>query len=700
MMRKKTHFELNQKDLITLFKREQRPLGVNDLYALLGMDKQQRRNLKRILQDLLEKGSIIKLKHGTFGIVEEMNLVRGTLWCTRSGNGFVVPDKEGVRDLFIPARQMNNAFHGDTVIARLQHTSRTHREGRIIEIVRRNTNHIIGFTNIHNKLMYITPEDSRYNCLFVVKKTPDGVKVVNGSLVAAAVTKFPGEQADAECVITKVFEGGLTTVDAITRFVEYKYGLPGRFKKSVDSELKNLEGIIAEQGRTDLTALNHVTIDGESAKDFDDAVYVEKTAKGYTLFVSIADVSSFVSAGSLLDEEAYERGTSIYFPGKVIPMLPKLLSNGLCSLTPGENKQALTVRIDYNRDGDAVRSIFFNSVIRSKRRLTYHQVEDAIIGRDKRTREKLGDLVRLLEDMAELASLLKNKREDRGSLDFDLPEPEIILNIEGGIKEIIRSERLFAHQLIEEFMVAANETVACFLKDNDLPALYRIHEPPDRDKLREIEKLIFALPLHRKKTSGGAASLQLLLMSAKGTDYEFFVNRVLLRSMKQARYSATNKGHFGLASDCYLHFTSPIRRYPDLACHRSLKNMQIRGLNAQGDFEKMAAHLSDRERLAMEAERDLEDRIRILFMKGKIGKTYQGLISHITAYGFFVELNEVFVEGLVLLTDLSDDYYHFQEEKLRLIGKRTRKIYRIGDRINVRVIVADPETNRLHFMPT
>lgn len=698
-MEKKTYFELNEKNLLDVFKRERRPLGINHLNDLLIIGKKQRKDLKRLLRDLLKKGSIIKLKNQMFGIVEEMDLITGTLWCTKNGNGFVIPDNENVKDLFIPSRFINNAFHGDTVIARLEHSFRGTREGKVIDIINRHTNNIIGFTKTYNNRLYILPEDTRYNYNFLVKQTPHRLKIPNGSLVAAAITKFPDTNGDAECNIVKVFEDGLNTVGSITRFIEYKHSLPGRFKKSTESEVRNLSANMAEEKRTDLRNLRHITIDGESARDFDDAVCIEKTRQGYVLFVSIADVSSYVPAGSSLDKEAYERGTSIYFPNKVLPMFPKLLSNGVCSLNPCEDKLALTVKIQYNNNGDAMESTFSKSIIRSVKRLTYRHVEDVVVTQDKQTRRKFNDLVRELEDMAELAWLLKKKRERRGSLDFDLPEPEIILDIEGGIKEIIRSERLFAHQIIEEFMVAANETVARSLRDNELPAIYRIHEPPEKEKLRDIEKLVLALPLERRKTSGDTRFLQSLLQSALGTDYEFFVNRILLRSMKQARYSVVNKGHFGLASDCYLHFTSPIRRYPDLVCHRSLKNMNIGVPYTEEDYEKMATHLSDKERVAMEAERELEDRIRVLFMKSKVGEIYEGIISHITAYGFFVELSKIFVEGLVLLADLSNDYYHYQEEKFRLIGKRTRKIYRIGDRVKIKVVLADVETNRLHFVP-
>jgi len=699
MKKQETYLEMNEKNLLTVFKREKRPLGMNHFNEFFMMTKNQRRNLKRLLRDLVRKGSVVMLRSNMFGIAEEMDLIKGTLWCTRSGNGFVIPDKGNMKDIFIPGRSMKNAFHGDTVIARLEHTFRGRKEGTVVTILNRNTHNIIGFITLSNNGYYITPEDTRYNYQFNVTKALPKTTLADGDLVAARITQFPDANGNPECEVVKVFKDGLNHVHAITHFIEYKYNLPARFKKSTELEAKSPAVGTAHKEREDLRKLQHVTIDGELAKDFDDAVCMEKTRHGYTLFVSIADVAAYVLPDSHVDRDAYERGTSVYFPGKVLPMLPKALSNDLCSLNPQEDKLTLTVKLRYDNNGTFIDNTFSKSIIKSARRLTYSQVENAVMQQEKGVRKELKGLLRGLEHMAELAALLKSGREKRGGLDFDLPEPEVILDIEGGVKGIVRSKRLFSYQIIEECMVAANEAVARHLSDNNVPAIYRIHEPPEREKLREIEKLISALPLGRKKTSRDGHFLQSILHGAQGTDYEFFVNRVLLRSMKQARYSAVNKGHFGLASDCYLHFTSPIRRYPDLVCHRSLKDPRMNTRYSGEDLEKMAAHLSDRERVAMEAERELGDRVRILFMKDKVGEDYGGIISHVTAFGFFVELSDIFVEGLVLLADLSNDYYHFEEEKLRLIGKRTRKTYRIGDRINIRVVTADVETKRLHFIP-
>jgi ribonuclease R len=702
MKKNKISLEINEKNILIVFKEAKRPLGMHHFNELFSINTKQRKVLKRLLKDLIKKGLLLKLKNNMFGISDEMDLVTGTLWCTKSGNGFIIPNKEKMKDIFIPGQFMKKAFHGDQVIARVEKTFRGRKEGKIIRILKRNTHNIIGFVNIYNNRYYITPEDTRYNYNFNVVNAPKRIRVVDGDLVAAKITRFPDAHESPECDIVKLFENGLNDVKAITNFIEYKHNLPGRFKKLTEAEANNLNPDTAGEKRTDLRKLKHVTIDGELAKDFDDAVCIEKTKEGYVLSVSIADVSSYVVIDSHLDREAYERGTSIYFPGKVLPMLPKALSNGLCSINPLEDKLAITARIQYDTKGTVIKSTFEKSIIKSIKRLTYRQVEEVVAkGGSKETKKELKSLLPDFEHMAELALLLKDNRKKRGSLDFDLPEPEVILDSKGGIKEIIRSQRLFSHQIIEEFMVSANEAVARFLRDNNLPAIYRIHEPPEKEKLKDIENLVCTLPIGHKKTSDNVHLLQSILQKAQGTDYEFFINRVLLRSMKQARYSAFNKGHFGLASDCYLHFTSPIRRYPDLVCHRSLKSAgnNVR-LYSDEDLESVAAHLSERERVAMDAERELEDRLRILFMKNKIGEIYQGIISHITAFGFFVELSDIFIEGLVLLADLTNDYYHFEEEKFRLIGKRTRKIYRIGDKVTIKVVLADVATNRLHFMPT
>jgi ribonuclease R len=689
------HF--SEDSILQLFKRERRPLSTEDLRRVLNLQKSEKNQIKRILKELVRAGQLVRIRENRFGIPTEMNLEIGTLWCTRSGNGFVIPDKEGHKDVFVPARHIKSAMHGDKVVVRVEHTARHLREGRIVKVTQHRSKNVIGFLRLHKDLMFLVPEDERLSSHFLVGSYEKGGQLEDGALVAARITRFPEEERDPECVIVKTFKG-LNDIKSISQFIAYKHNLPWRFKKQTDAEAKATEWVPAE-GRLDLRSTKHVTIDGEFAKDFDDAVVVEKVRNRFMLYVSIADVSHYVRPSSSMDQEAYERGTSVYFPGSVIPMLPKELSNGICSLNPHEERLVLTARLEYDNSGDLVETSFHKSIIKSAKRLTYRKVEDALVKKEQAAREELKDILPELDRMGELAAILKQRRGAKGGLDFDLPEPEVILDMEGGVKDILRSERLFSQNIIEEFMIAANEAVAIFIEGRKVPSIYRIHEPPEREKLHDFQRLLHTLSIEYRKDSRGQMPLQSILRQVQNKDYEFLINRILLRSMKQAKYSALNKGHFGLALTSYTHFTSPIRRYPDLVCHRVLKSIIDGGAipYPEQELERISTHLSDRERVAMDAERELEDRVRVLFMKEKVGEEYGGVISHITSYGFFVELFGVFVEGIVLLSSLYDDYYAFQEDKFRLIGRRTRKTYRIGDHVKVRIAMADVETNRLHF---
>jgi ribonuclease R len=694
---KKSTARLSREALLRLFKEQQRPLSRRELQGIFKHQLSAKKDLKNLLREMVREGVLFRLKNNRYGLPGEMNLQNGTLWCTRSGNGFVISDREEEKDIFVPSRSMKSALHGDRVVVRVEHSFRGRKEGKIIKVTERRSSHVVGVLQRQKNFVFLIPEDERVSHHFVVEEGGRRVNWSEGNLVAARITGFPEDIGDPMCKVVKVFKN-LDNIETLTQLVQYKHSLPMRFKKSMEVEASRLQLDISAEGRLDLRGLEHVTIDGEFAKDFDDAVCIEKDREGYGLYVSIADVSYYVNRGSNLDKEAYGRGTSIYFPGAVVPMLPKALSNGICSLNPQEDRLALTVKLNYTKRGDLIQASFHRSVIRSAMRLTYNAVEDALIKGDGKMRDQLGKLLRRLEWMGELATILAQGREKRGTLDFDLPEPEVILDLEGGIRDILRRERLFSHRIIEEFMIAANEAVARTLTDKKIPTLYRIHEPPEKEKLGDFERLLHNLPVGFKKDPGGRLPLQLILAKVRDTEYEFLVNRILLRSMKQARYSAVNKGHYGLSSDAYLHFTSPIRRYPDLVCHRILKGL----LSGDGNYsekalEPMAVHLSERERIAMDAEREIEDRIRVLFMKDKVGAVYEGIISHITSFGFFVELLDVFVEGIVLLTELHDDYYMFQEERFRLVGRRTKKVCRIGDKVKIKVVLADVERNQLHF---
>ncbi len=688
--------------LITLFKEAGRPLSPGDIEAHFHLTKRDGRAVNHQIRLLLEEGALVRLRHNRLGLPKEMNLVTGALWATRSGNGFVIVEKEKPGDdIFIPARSMAGALNGDRVVVRVEHRQRGKREGKIIEVLSRKHRNMVGFIKKQGGLTYLVPEDEKIPYEFVVAKTKKDLPLDDGTLAAARITRFPEGRNLPECSVLTTFEH-LEHIQDINRLITYKYDLPARFPRKVETETKALPSLPQAVEHVDLSAVHHVTIDGESARDFDDAVAVVKDRSGFTLYVSIAAVGSFVSPLTDLDREAFSRGTSIYLPGTVIPMLPRRLSNDLCSLNPLADRLTMTVQLGYDLSGRRTETSLYPSRIRSSGRLTYRDVEEALLGGNGKARGRLAAHLPHLEIMAELASLLISHREKEGTLDFDLPEPEILTDTGGTIQDIVRSTRLFSHRIIEEFMIAANHAVAEYCDRHSVPAIYRVHESPDAEKIRDVEQLIRYIPAGPKRGKRNFNKyLQSVLKTVHGTEYEFFVNRVLLRSMKQARYAAENRGHFGLALTSYLHFTSPIRRYPDLVCHRTL-SASLSGQHPpveEDKLESMAAHLSERERLAMDAEREIDERARILFMKEKIGEEFDGIVSHVTSFGIFVELVSIFVEGLVLLSDLADDYYIFQEEKLRVVGRRRKKTYTLGDRIRIRVIEADVEQRRLHLIP-
>jgi ribonuclease R len=450
------------------------------------------------------------------------------------------------------------------------------------------------------------------------------------------------------------------------------------------------------------------TIDGENAKDFDDAVSIEREKDGtMKLYISISDVSHFVKEGTSLDEEAYLRGTSVYFPDRAIPMFPSELSNEICCLHPKVDRLTMTVKLIYDGNGERRGVQFYPSVIRSDERLTYTIVRKILVDGVDELNRRYEYLLPSLELMADLCQELRRRRTERGAIDFDLPEPEVILNLQGETKDIIRAERNLAHQIIEEFMIAANEAVAHFMEEKGFSFIYRIHELPQKESIDEFRRFISHLGYRSIKSGHGIKKdidnspkeFQRILSEARGKPEERVINEILLRSMKWAKYSAKNSGHFGLASDAYTHFTSPIRRYPDLIVHRLLKRVLLKEeiKIPEEVLANKADHLSQRERIAMEAEREILGRYRVRFMKDKIGEEFEGMISGVTAFGFFVELKDIFVEGLVRVTSLHDDYYQYHEKQYFLMGERTHKSFRIGDKVKVKVERVDIERRHIDF---
>ncbi|OGW55272.1 MAG: ribonuclease R, partial [Nitrospirae bacterium RIFCSPLOWO2_02_42_7] len=533
-------------------------------------------------------------------------------------------------------------------------------------------------------------------------------KAKDGDVVVAKIIAYPQKTRNPEGEIIKVL-GRSSTPGIDTGMIIEEYELPTEFPEDVITEAEALPGEVAEsmlKERVDLRSLKTVTIDGERAKDFDDAVSIERLPDGrFRLWVHIADVSYYVPWGSELDNESYNRGTSVYLPDRVIPMFPERLSNHICSLNPREDRLTLTAEMMFDGNGNRINYKIYESVINSNERMTYTAVKEILEDEDSKIISRYSDLIETFHLMRELCLKLRAKRMGRGSIDFDLPEPEIILDLQSKTINIVRSERNIAHQIIEEFMLAANETIAQHMGNKEIPFIYRVHESPDEDKIMEFNEFMEDLGYKFKLNHQQPKTFQRLLNKLEGKSEETLINQLLLRSMKQARYSTENIGHFGLASEHYTHFTSPIRRYPDLIVHRLIKEVsknrrvkEDRRSMLDAKLKDIAKHSSERERLSMEAEREVVELKKLEFMQDKIGSEYDGVISGVVAFGFFVELEDILVEGLVRVTSMYDDFYRFEERQHRLAGDRTDKVYRLGDKVRVRVDKVDMEKRKIDFI--
>ena len=691
---------LSPENVRGLMKDEDRPLLVRDFLRHLDLEKEERRRVRDLLMGLAEEGKIVKIRGNRYGFPGKMNLVIGRVKCHPDGYGFVIAETAGEEDVFLSPRHLGEAMHGDRVVARVESVRRKGKEGRVIRILERRLQKVVGKFMQDKHYSYLIPEDER---ILQEVYIPEGEtkQARPNQIVVAEITRYPTERARPEGRVIQIL-GYPDDPEVEPQIIIHKYDLPSRFSTTALKEARNIPLQIAPQEygeRVDLREIPTFTIDGEKAKDFDDAVSLEEEAGGgFKLYVSISDVSHFVKDGSALDEEAYLRGTSVYFPDRAVPMFPAELSNEICSLQPKVDRLTFTVelRFDANGNGKGVR--FYPSVIHSQERLTYTIVRKILVDQDAELRERHKTLLPSLEGMASLSQKLRAKRTERGSIDFDLPEPELILNLQGETEEIIRAERNLAHQLIEEFMIAANEAVAHFMERSGYPSVYRVHEPPQQGAIEEFRRFLSHLGYKMGKNwNDYPKELQKVLLEVKGRPEEKVVNNLLLRSMKWAKYSPQNLGHFGLASDAYTHFTSPIRRHPDLIVHRLLKKALAKGKTdiPEEELNKKTEHLSRRERVAMEAEREILDRYRVRFMKDKLGEVFEGVISGVMAFGFFVELKDIFVEGLVRITSLHDDYYHYQEKRYCLMGERTHRVFKIGDPVRVKVEHVDTERRQI-----
>lgn len=686
---------ISKKRLLGLFHKYSSPLAVKDVHKALQPSESEKNTIRNLLEQLEESGKLVNIGHGkAYGLTEKMDLVRGMLQIQRSRVGFVHPRDRRRKDIFIPPHNLGEAWNGDEVlVAVIPGKKGKNPEGRIARILQRRMDWIPVRINkdLGKGMHFAQPVDPKFPQDFLVEEG-GACPGLDPELVAVVrpVERLDKDLWKAECLEVLGREEETHVQEAVVKLLNQ---VPQEFPQGALNEAENLPLVPDRQdieSRPDLRDLGFVTIDGASAKDFDDAVFVQESSKGYTLYVAIADVTHYVIPGSQLDQEARRRANSYYFPQSVEPMFPQKLSTGLCSLNPDEDRLVMTVKMEFSPQGERKGKDFFSAVMRSKARLTYSRVKQALLDEDTGEQERMGPVYPMLCSAISLARQLNGKRRQRGSLDFDLPEPEIKFNPQQEAVDIQPKARHFGHQIIEEFMIAANEAVAEFLEEQGMPFLYRIHPEPNPDKLKDLfrvlEKTSFA-PEVPEETD--ARSLQHLLREVEGTKHEFLVNRLLLRSMMQASYYPKNQGHFGLASECYCHFTSPIRRYADIVVHRALKralNLTEHRTPGYKKLYKLADHLSQQERVAMTAERDILKRITAVFLKDRIGETYTGVINSVTDFGFWVELQEVLAEGLVRLSSITDDYYVYWPDEHLLVGRNTGKMFGMGQEVTVKLI--------------
>jgi ribonuclease R len=688
------------------------PVAEHELERLLRIAPEERDAFTRRIAAMERDGEIMRNRRNAICVVAKLDLVRGRVHGHPDGFGFLVRD-EGGPDLFLGPKEMREVLHGDRAVARISGVDRRGRpEGKIVEVLERAQQRLVGRLRREHGILFVSAEDKRISHDFLVP--PDGVGgAMPGQVVTAEVIAQPSRHAQPVARVIEVL-GNYADPGMEIEIALRKHALPHAFSKAAEQLCARLPDAVTEEdrrGRTDLTQLPLVTIDGESAKDFDDAVYCEpiplhppltkggaRSAGGFRLVVAIADVSHYVKHGDALDQEARDRGNSVYFPRRVIPMLPEKLSNGLCSLNPNVARLAVVCDMQIAADGDIRSYKFYPAVFRSHARLTYTEVAAMLEDERGEAARRHHALLPHMQHLHRLYRLLAKARERRGAIDFETIETEMIFDPHGKIERIVAVRRNDAHRLIEECMLAANVCTSDFLRGNDHPMLYRIHEGPTPEKLAALREFLKGFGL---QLSGGddphARDYAKLLARVKDRPDAQLLQTVMLRSLQQAVYSPDNVGHFGLAYESYTHFTSPIRRYPDLLVHRAIKGVLRRQRYDPGDWHELGARCSMTERRADDATRDVVAWLKCYYMKDRVGETFTGSISGVTSFGAFVALDGVYVEGLVHVSELGNDYFHFDPARHQLMGERTRKRYRLGDRLEVKVVRVDLDTSRIDF---
>ena len=684
------------------------PLKKEELAVIFDIHPAEMAMFFNFLDELEEDGYIGRTKKGKIISLNQMGLFVGKFVSHRKGFGFVESDEEFTQDLFIPSDCVNTAMHNDRVIAEITSpaTDDKRAEGKIIKIIKREVTEVVGLFQPSRNFGFVIPDNKKFiQDIYIPKKFFSGAK--ENDKVVVEITVWPSEDRKPEGKIIEVLgqkgERGVE-IDSIVK----AHGLPEEFPKKVLDEAEFVAQPIPQEEidrRYDIRDLKTFTIDGEDAKDLDDAISIEQLDNGnFKLGVHIADVTHYVKEKSKLDKEALKRATSVYLVDKVIPMLPKTLSNGVCSLNPFEDKLTLSIFMEINDKGEVVKHDIHETVINSKARITYTEVSDILEKDDEKLKKTFSHMVDDFVLAEKLARILMKRRERRGAIDFDFPEAKIILNKEGEVVDIKHYERRISNRIIEEFMLVSNETIAEHYFWLGLPFVYRIHETPSAEKMEQLSKFIatFGYTIKGDLEEVHPKALQSIVEKIKGTREEEAISTILLRSLKQARYEPTCVGHFGLAAKYYCHFTSPIRRYPDLQIHRIIKEQLNNKINKKRQdqlaniVDYASTQSSERERAAELAERDVHDYYKACYMADKVGQEFDGIVSSVTGFGMFVELENT-VEGLIRLANMADDYYIYDEMTYTIIGERTKKTYKIGDPVRIKVDRVNVDFREIDF---
>jgi ribonuclease R len=674
------------------------PLRIDRLCALLDVAEHEVDMFERRLRAMERDGQLVRNRRDAFILPDKADLIRGRVTGHADGFGFLVRD-DGQADIFLGPKEMREVLHGDRVLVRIAGVDRRGRpEGKVVEVLERANTRVVGRVLNEHGVLLVVPEDRRIAQDILV--APGGKRASEGQVVTVELVEQPNKFAQPIGRVTEIL-GNYADSGMEIEIALRKHQLPYEFSPEAKAQTRKLPDKVRKRDwtdREDITALPLVTIDGETAKDFDDAVYCERQGRGYRLIVAIADVSHYIDPGSALDSDAQDRGNSVYFPRRVIPMLPEKLSNGLCSLVPEVERLCMVCDMSISSTGAIKAYRFYPAVMFSHARLTYTQVAAALYDKDEAVRESLSPLLPHLENLDRLFRVLLKARAQRGAIDFETTETRMIFDDNGKIERIVPEVRNDAHRLIEECMLAANVCASEFLQEREQPALYRVHEGPTPEKLEKLRAFLaeFGFGLGGGDEPGAREYGKVLDQVRNRPDAQL-LQTVMLRSLRQAVYSPDNVGHFGLAYEAYTHFTSPIRRYPDLLVHRAIKAALNSEKLPASDWDAIGLHCSQTERRADEATRDVVNWLKCYYMQDKVGETFSGSVSSVVPFGLFVALDDIFIEGLVHISDLGSDYFRFDETRHELAGERTGVRYRLSDRVRVQVVRVDLATTKIDF---